>query len=148
MTAGAQMKEDQNPATAQSEAGQQLQTPKINERQGHLDSHRKEHVSPAQALNLVQAAKKITGESLPIIPLPDGSTVQIVTLSSGKFFLCHNKQDGTPINYNFNKKGTYEDAAMPAQNPSKSKTYRETSQELLQGIKEYLGKQTNDKKQD
>ena len=139
MTAYAQRKEDQKLAATQAEAGQPLQTPKTNERQSHLETNRKEHISPAQILNLVKQAKKATGDDLPIIPLPDGSKVQIVTLDSGKFFLCHTKQDGSyPVEYNFNKSGIYNDARTSPLDYSTSGTYRDASQELLRTIKKYL----------
>lgn len=129
----------QKSAALHFQENSKLQSPKTDERQGHLDSNRKEHISPVQALRLVQEAKNLTGESLPIIPLADGSQVQIVSLSSGKFFLCQAKQDGSfPIEYNFNNKGFYENARTSVLGSSQLENHREAAQELLREIKAYL----------
>ena len=131
----------QKHSAAHSQENSKLQSPKSDGRQEHLDSNRKEHISPAQALSLVQDAKKITGESLPVIPLPDGSKVQIVPLSNGKFFLCHTTQDGNfPTEYNFNKNGVYENARTSPLDYNQEKEHRDASQVLLKEIKDYLTK--------
>jgi hypothetical protein len=102
-------------------------------------AHQEKHISPAQTLNLVQEAKKVMHDSLPVIPLLDGSEVQIVTLSNGKFFLYPFKQNGSfPIEYNFSKGGVYENAKISVSEHSQSKTYTEQSQELLHEIKNSL----------